>query len=50
MQGQPRSEGVGVLLPDGTVFVCSGAAAGEAFRPLLLSECQLYMASCIVKA
>ncbi len=33
MMGQPRIEGVGVLLPDGTVFLCSGAAEGA--RPLL---------------
>ena len=35
MQGQPRIEGVGVLLPDGTVFLCSGAEAGA--RPLVAS-------------
>ena len=33
MQGQQRIEGVGVLLPDGTVFLCSGAEQGRA--PLL---------------
>ena len=26
--GQKRIEGVGVLLPDGTVFLCSGASGG----------------------
>ena len=35
MQGQPRIEGVGVLLPDGTVFLCSGAGSGEATSALL---------------
>ena len=28
MQGQQRIEGVGILLPDGTVFLCSGAEEG----------------------
>ncbi len=27
--GQTRIEGVGVLLPDGTVFLCSGASGGQ---------------------
>ncbi len=33
MQGQPRIEGVGVLLPDGTVFLCSGAEQGRTALP-----------------
>ena len=35
MQGQPRIEGVAVLLPDGTVFLCSGAESGEGPSRLL---------------
>ncbi len=33
MQGVGRIEGVAVLLPDGTVFLCSGANQGEAASP-----------------
>ena len=29
MAGATRIEGVGILLPDGTVFFCSGGAQGE---------------------
>lgn len=39
MQDQPRIEGVGVVLPDGTVFLCSGAENGE---HALLPQCRTY--------